>query len=253
MTGCTEQSKNRILVLGGYLEDIQVYGRGHRASITNRPGGSAYNVAFCLSKLGLDVLFLGCFDQGENRDWPFESLRVDKTCAHGKFLYSGREVLAVQRPTRPALVEELVDLLREEKFSLVYATLEIGVAAAMIAREITCDYRLLDPSPQLEFTTLEDFESFDFILANDHMELEDRKGNLLVKAGSSGVIYAGHKYSPPARGKDKFGSGDLFGAVFSRGLLKGLAVEKAVREAVRESSNYCLSSGTLAEYMFNTR
>ena len=253
VTDFIEPSENRILVIGGYLQDIEITGSGHTASVISRPGGSAYNVAMCLSSLGLDVLFLSCFGPGNSVGYAFDSLPVQSGCQRGIFLYRGTEVLAVQRPSRPAVSGVLRRLLDGEKFALAYATLEIGVESLNLLEGIDSRYRILDPSPGIELKNLSGFEKFDYILANDHTLVSACESKLIIKAGAKGAIHRGVVYSPPVPGIDKFGSGDLFGAVFSSGLLLGHNVEDAIKSAVIESSRYCLFGGSLDDYLFQMK
>ena len=251
MTGYTELSKNtnnRILVVGGYLKDVEIIDYGHRAKIAVRPGGSAFNVAFCLSKLGFKVLFISCFEPGENREWPFDSLRANRNCSGGTFVYRGMDVLAVKRPSLVTLSEEVLSLIGSESFALVYATLDIGLKAAVSVSSLESSAKIVDPSPQIEFRDIADLEGFDFIIGNDYMKLREGSAKLIVKASSEGVLYRGKVFPPPEKGRDKFGSGDLFGAFFSRFLLEGLPVERAIERAVEESSAYCMTDLPLPEY-----
>lgn len=253
VTDFIEPSENRILVIGGYLQDIEITGGGHNASVISRPGGSAYNVAMCLSSLGLDVLFLSCFGPGNSVGYAFDSLPVQSGCQRGIFLYRGTEVLAVQRPSRPAVSGVLRRLLDGEKFALAYATLEIGAEPLNLLDAIDSRYRILDPSPGIELKNLSGFEKFDYVLANDHTRVIACESKLIIKAGAKGAIHRGVIHSPPVPGADKFGSGDLFGAVFSSGLLQGLTAEEALKVAVLESSKYCLFDGSLADYLFQMK
>lgn len=253
VTDFIELSKNRILVIGGYLQDIEITGSGHDASVTSRPGGSAYNVAMCLSYLGIDVLFLSCFSHGKGVGYAFDSLPVQSDCQRGIFLYRGTEVLAVQRPSRPTMSGALRRLLEGEKFALAYATLEIGVESLSLLDGIDSRYRILDPSPGIELKNLSGLEKFDYILANDHTPVAARESKLIIKAGAKGAIHRGVVYSPPLPGTDKLGSGDLFGAVFSYKLLLGQNAEEALKWAVLESSRYCLFRGSLSDYLFQMK
>ncbi|MBN2252658.1 MAG: carbohydrate kinase, partial [Kosmotogaceae bacterium] len=95
----TERSKFRALIVGGYLEDIEISGSGHNARIKQTPGGSGFNVANCLSLIGADVVFLSCFGVSNSQKWSFEAIPVTSNCSSGIFLFRDSEVIAVEKPS----------------------------------------------------------------------------------------------------------------------------------------------------------
>ncbi|MBN2220310.1 MAG: carbohydrate kinase family protein [Kosmotogaceae bacterium] len=253
VTDFTERSKIRALVLGGYLEDVEVSGSGHKASIVKTDGGSAFNVAACLSLLGVEVLFLSCFGVRDSNRWVFRSIPVMPDCAHGIFLFSGSDVIAVQKPKSVHLNQELVRMLIDEEYDLLYSTLEIGQQAASVISSVKARIKVVDPSPFHEFKGLDGLEQYDFILANDYMSIERRGSRVIVKASEKGVYFAGKDYLPPVVGKNRFGSGDIFGSVFSLLLVNGASPEEAIGEAVRVSGKFCSQTTSVEQFMLGIR
>jgi len=249
----TERSKFRALVIGGYLEDIEISGSGHNAWIKQTPGGSGFNVANCLSLIGADVLFLSCFGVGDSRKWPFKSIPVTSNCSHGTFLFRGSEVIAVEKPSIVSINEELLELLSGERFDLLYSTLEIGQFAASKAASTHSRIKIIDPSPFHEFKGLEGLEKYDFILANDYMSFDKDDRRVITKASSKGARYGKKEYLPPRIGKSRFGSGDLFGAIFSLLVSTGASPEEAIEEAVKISGEYCYKGKSIGQFLLNIR
>lgn len=249
----TGRSKFRALILGGYLEDIEISGSGHNAEIKQTPGGSGFNVANCLSLIGADVLFLSCFGVGDSRKWPFESIPVTSNCSSGIFLFRDSEVIAVEKPSLVSIDEELLELLSGERFDLLYSTLEIGQFAASKAASIESRIKIIDPSPFHEFKGLEGLEKYDFILANDYMSFDRDDRRVIMKASSKGAFYGKKEYLPPRIGKNRFGSGDLFGAIFSLLVTIGASPEEAIEEAVKASGEYCYQGKSVGQFLLGIR
>lgn len=253
VTDFTERSKFRALVLGGYLEDVEVSGSGHKASIVKTDGGSAFNVATSLSLLGAEVLFLSCFGVCDSDRWSFRSIPVMPDCAHGIFLFSGSDVIAVQKPQPVDVNQELVGILIDEEYDLLYSTLEIGQQAASVISSVKSRIKVVDPSPFHEFKGLDGLGKYDFILANDYMSFEKSDSRLIIKASEKGVNFAGKDYLPPVVGKNRFGSGDIFGSGFSLLLMNGASPEEAIGEAVKVSGEFCSQTRSVEQFMLGIR
>ncbi|PNQ06246.1 carbohydrate kinase [Mesotoga sp. SC_NapDC2] len=253
VTDSTERSRARALVVGGYLEDIEVSGSGHNARIIQATGGSGFNVANCLSLFGVDVLFLSCFGPGESSQWEFKSIPIRSECSRGKFLFRKNEVLAVEKPSTVGIEEELIGILLKEEFDLIYSTLEIGQSAAATVSAIKSRLKVLDPSPGHEYRGNGGLSLYDLILANDYMAFDKKDKRVITKASSKGASYGGHDYKPRRIGESRFGSGDLFGAILSIMILAGRTIDAAIREAVEISSEFCYQERSLEQFVLHKR
>jgi hypothetical protein len=58
---------------------------------------------------------------------------------------------------------------------------------------------------------------------------------------------------PPRIGKNRFGSGDLFGAIFSLLVTIGASPEEAIEEAVKTSGEYCYQGKSVGQFLLGIR
>jgi sugar/nucleoside kinase (ribokinase family) len=54
-------------------------------------------------------------------------------------------------------------------------------------------------------------------------------------------------------GKNRFGSGDIFGSVFSLLLMNGASPEEAIGEAVKVSGEFCSQTGSVEQFVLGIR
>ncbi len=248
----TERSKFRALIIGGYLEDIEISGIQRRDK-TNSRRVRLPMWPTALSLISADVLFLSCLVSailGNGLLSLFRSRRIVHT---GLSSLEVLEIIAVEKPSIVSINDELLNFFVRRNSISPSVTLEIGHLAASKAASVESRIKVIDPSPFHELKGLEGLEKYDFILANDYMSFDRDDRRVIIKASSKGARYGKKEYLPPRIGKSRFGSGDLFGAIFSLLVSTGTSPEEAIEESVKISGEYCYQGKSIGQFLLGIR
>lgn len=242
----SEQSK-KILVIGGLFKDIELKGKDHQTNFDSRIGGAAYNVALVLSELGYMVYFGTVYPDNYYERLYKPNLKIFPLIypsEKGFFLYRGKDILGVKRPT---IIKDLFDLKSifiKENFLAFFTTLELGSNIVNELSYINSKWKFLDPSPWFEGDKIETYQQFDFIFPNS-MEY-DKISKLpfeksIIKKGVEGISYKDNFFENKNIGIDKFGNGDLFDAIFISEIISGRNVQKSIETAMEVAADFSVS------------
>ncbi len=242
------EQNNKILVIGGLFKDIELNGKDHQTNFNSRIGGAAYNVALVLSELGYSVYFGTVYPDNyyERLYKPYLKIfPLVYPSEKGFFLFKGKNILGVKRPTIIKKISNLKNMLIKEKFLAFFTTLELGSDIVNELSFINSQWKFLDPSPWFEGEKIKNYQQFDYIFPNNMEYSKITKipfEKSIIKNGVEGISFNHNIFKNKKKGVDKFGNGDLFDAIFMSEIITGTEVLKSIKTAMDTATDFSISN-----------
>ncbi|SHF34599.1 Sugar or nucleoside kinase, ribokinase family [Marinitoga hydrogenitolerans DSM 16785] len=219
----------KVDVYGAIFYDIYIYGdEPHNSKIIEVPGGSGFNIAYLLYKLGYEINFKGFLGndyKGEylKRIIPFHpEVKNEKTAV---FISKNDIPIAVERKINES---EYNDLRKNADIAII--TTEISKEELKRIEKLNYKKVFFDIGPR-PFISNGIFEKA-FIIGTEN-ECKYRKCDV-IKIGEKGVIYKKKIFSSNKKiANYKIGLGDIFDGLFIDNYLKRKSIESSIINAIK--------------------
>ncbi|GAB6189536.1 PfkB family carbohydrate kinase [Marinitoga arctica] len=220
----------KIDVYGAIFYDIYIVGdEVHNSEIIEIPGGSGFNIAYTLFKLGYEITlnaFIGKDFKGRYLEEiiPFKLQKVSGKTA--TFISKNEKPIAVERKINDNDFGKI-----EKKSNIAVITTELSRNMLIKIEKMNYDRVFFDigPRPFISKNILKN----SFTIGNSK-ECKIRKCNV-IKMGKDGVIYNNKIYhSNGKKAKYSIGLGDIFDAFFIHYNLMGNSFEKSIEKSIKE-------------------
>jgi sugar/nucleoside kinase (ribokinase family) len=219
----------KIDVYGAIFFDLYIFGdKPHESKIYEMPGGSGFNIAYLLYKLGYDVhfnSFLGDDFKGEYiyNIIPFKNIerKKEKTAT---FISKNDIPIAVERKINDSVFDKL-----EKKSNIAVITTELSKKELIKIEKLNYETIFFDIGPR-PFISNDIFSNA--IVFGTEKECEYRECDI-IKMGIKGIKYKDKIFeSNGSKAKYKTGLGDIFDAFFIHYYLKTNNIESSIIKAI---------------------
>lgn len=221
----------KIDVYGAIFYDIYIYGnKPHESQMIEVPGGSGFNIAYLLHKLGHEVYFHGFIGNDFKGEFlkkivPFKNIELKEE----------KTAIFISKNDIPVGVERKIN---DSVFADLNKTSEIAIITTEISRDeikriekLNYDRIFFDIGPR-PFISKNLFK--DAFVIGTHEECKFRKCDI-TKVGIKGVIFKGDIYkSNGISAKYKIGLGDIFDGFFIHYRLNNFSIEDAIKKSIEK-------------------
>ncbi|KLO23813.1 hypothetical protein X275_01615 [Marinitoga sp. 1197] len=225
----------KIDIYGALFYDMYIFGeKVHEVKIFEMPGGSGFNIAYTLYKLGHNVKFnsfIGYDRRGKHLRSiiPFKNLEEKKKNT-ALFISKNEIPVAIERSINDCNFKEL-----KKEADIAIITTELSLKTLEKINKLNYQHIFLDIGPR-PFILKQAISIFNnaFIIGNEQ-ECRFKKCNL-TKLGMKGILYNNKKYK--SNGKKAMystGLGDIFDALFIHYLFETKSYEKAIINSIKKT------------------
>ncbi|WGS64458.1 carbohydrate kinase family protein [Marinitoga aeolica] len=215
-------------VYGATFYDIYILGDApHNSKIIEIPGGSGFNIAYTLYKLGYEInfnSFIGNDHKGKYLEdmIPFKLEKVEEKTA--TFISRNGNPLAVERKINDSNFKKI-----EKKSDVAIITTELSIKELIEIEKLGYKKIFFDIGPR-PFIAENIFNNA-FVLGTEK-ECKYRNCNL-IKLGNRGIKFNNEIYNSNGKiAKYKTGLGDIFDAFFIHYILNNYSIEEAIKISI---------------------
>lgn len=219
----------KIDIYGAIFYDVYIYGeKPHEVEIIENPGGSGFNIAYLLYKLGHEISFNGFIGNDLKGKYlkeivPFKDIEV-KEKKTAIFISKNDNPIGIERKINDSKYSNL-----EKKSDVAIITTEISKNELKNIEKLNYKKVFFDIGPR-PFIAKNIFKNA-FILGTEE-ECKYRNCDL-IKQGNKGVKFNNKIYNSNGKiAKCKTGLGDIFDGFFIHYILNNYHIEKAIKNSI---------------------